>query len=180
MKTKTFYTLEKVEVGIFYYSKSSELNPLIEKDLRLMGFSKNTDNNNVNAFLTTEFKSNFSQSLKQIEIYILECVEKYNQKITGGYVKNPSITSMWAALYQKNNFTESHKHMPNTYSFVYFVRSEKKHSPLKFDNSLFSFSGKPGDLIIFPSHIWHSVPKQKIMSQRITLIGNIKYDSVGF
>jgi hypothetical protein len=174
METKSFHIVEKIEVGIFNHPYASKINFIIENEIRKVGFSKQTNNNNLNAFSTVDIKS--LAFIQDFKTYVLECVEVYNKKITGGCIKNPSITSMWAALYQKNDSTRSHKHIPNTYSFVYFVRSEKNHSPLKFDNSLFSFNGNPGNLIIFPSYLWHSVSKQKLQSPRITLIGNIIYD----
>ena len=173
MKLKSFFVIQNPKVGIFKYPFFDKYNTFIEKELRDIGFSKKTDNNNVKAFLTKSFDPDSYDNIKIIKKYILECVEKYNSNITGGYLKNPILNCMWAALYSENDSTESHKHISHTYSFVYFVRSDKNSAPLKFDNSLFSFSGKSGDLIIFPSYLYHSVPKTT--SGRITLIGNISY-----
>lgn len=173
MKLKSFFVIENPKIGIFNYPFANRDNTFIEKELRDIGFSKQTDNNNVHAFLTSEFNADSFTNLKKIRNYILECVENYNNNITGGHLKNPTISNMWAALYCKDDHTESHKHISYTYSFVYFVRCDKNSSPLKFDNSLFSFDGRSGDLIIFPSHLYHSVPKTN--SGRITLVGNVSY-----
>ena len=175
MEIKSFFVIEKPEVSIFNYPFANEHNIFLEKELRNIGFSKNTDNNNVHAFLTSDFNADSFKYIKIIKNYVLECVKKYNNDINGGYLKNPIISNMWSALYNNNDYTESHKLMPYTYSFVYFVRCSKKSSPLKFDNSFFSFYGKNGDLIIFPSHLYHSVPKTN--NCRITLIGNITFNT---
>ena len=178
MKLKSFFVIENPKVGIFNCPFANQYNTFIEKELKDIGFSKKTDNNNVHAFLTSEFNVNSFLYLNKIKNYILKCVEEYNKTITGGYLKNPIMSNMWGALYCKGDYTESHKHMPYIYSFVYFVRCDKNSSPLKFDKSFFSFDGKSGDLIIFPSHLYHSVPKTS--SGRITLVGNIDYNIIAY
>jgi hypothetical protein len=79
----------------------------------------------------------------------------------------------WGAIYSKGNYTKTHEHWPMIWSWVYNVECCKRCSPLTFDDSSHSIQPKSGNMILFPSWIRHSVPKQECDHDRIVIAGNL-------
>lgn len=107
----------------------------------------------------------------------------------------------WFNAYSENQFQEVHNHFPNHFSAVYFLQFDKTiHSPLIFENPqpdlIKAFYGQlqsqihegvfkdfkaiypdQGELIFFPSHQKHAVPKQKKTDRkRITIAFNLRLE----
>ena len=82
----------------------------------------------------------------------------------------------WGVIYQKDDWTKAHDHWPHPWSFVYYIRCGADDSPLAFPDG---YQGehhlKPvsGDMILFPGHLRHKVPRQTHDSERIIVAGNI-------
>ena len=91
------------------------------------------------------------------------------------------IDTIWANIYRKGDFTQSHDHEPQRYSFVYFLKSKPNFSPLVFENKGLRKKKtiKPieGRIVIFPGFIKHSVPRHNHDETRITLSGNLNHES---
>lgn len=82
----------------------------------------------------------------------------------------------WGAIYRKGDYTIMHNHWPHLWSFVYYVKSEKKSSPLIFDNApqgSHYIWPKTNDMVIFPAWLNHSVPKHNSSQERIVISGNL-------
>tara|TARA_E500000305_G_C3905758_1_gene180938 strand:+ start:49 stop:645 length:597 start_codon:yes stop_codon:yes gene_type:complete len=98
---------------------------------------------------------------------------------------NPCISSMWAMMYDDNNWTERHSHMYTSDIFVaaYYVDVGKKSSPIIFEdvvNDGIHDNNKPliiqpenGMLIIWPAILYHEVPPTK--EKRMCISMNFKH-----
>jgi uncharacterized protein (TIGR02466 family) len=99
------------------------------------------------------------------------------------------ITNSWLNYNKPNDYHHRHYHTNSILSGVfYFVTGEKdsiafyapRESEINFEpthmdfynHRTFELEAKPGNLIIFPSHLNHSVPKNKSKKTRISLSFN--------
>ena len=90
------------------------------------------------------------------------------------------IETIWANIYRKGDFTQSHDHDPSRYSFVYFLKSKSNSSPLLFEGINLKNKKKKwkaikpieGRLVIFPGFLKHRVPVHIHDETRITISGN--------
>ena len=85
----------------------------------------------------------------------------------------PSFKALWGNIYHKGDYTQSHDHLYNQLSFVYFLKSKWYHSPLVLTYSGKKIRPKEGRYVLFPAHIKHHVPKQRFKETRITLSGDL-------
>ena len=83
-----------------------------------------------------------------------------------------SVVDNWFAVYNRGDWVDYHDHVPTTYSFVYFVNCPKGSAPLKFYDRGKTVKAEDGKLVIFPSLLRHSIPKNKC-ENRVSLIGNV-------
>ena len=82
------------------------------------------------------------------------------------------LKDLWGQVYNEGDFQESHDHVPNHWSFVYYVNTPRGSSPLVFESSGKKFRPKAGQVIIFPAWLMHYVPpttKNRISLSRVTL-----------
>ena len=79
----------------------------------------------------------------------------------------------WGAIYSKGNYTKTHEHWPQIWSWVYNVECCESCAPLMFNDSSHSVSPKNGNMVLFPGWIRHSVPEQQCDHDRIILAGNL-------
>jgi len=82
------------------------------------------------------------------------------------------LEDTWASIYKTNDKTISHNHLPTNTSFVYYLKSNRE-TPIIFDECNFYLNPTDDDLIIFPSHLYHSVPKHNNDEDRICVAGNL-------
>lgn len=161
-------------ISIYHYPFSPLVNDKIANFIKSIGDVQNCSTN-VKAVMTDWNIT--SPEIEELEEWIFEKV----------YLKEPKLRNLlcmrdcWGVVYNKENFTLEHNHSPAYLSFVYFLRSSKKASPLCFKSSKLKINPEPGKIIIFPSHLIHYVPPQKDDSERIILSGNIvaKSDKFG-
>ena len=85
----------------------------------------------------------------------------------------------WGVVYNKGDYTISHDHWPQIWSWVYNVECCIDCSPLVIDDC---FEGHlnadeilphEGNMIMFPGWVKHSVPEQECDHERIVIAGNI-------
>lgn len=93
----------------------------------------------------------------------------YKSKFTGSYF---SITSSWSVIYKKGHYTKPHIHLPNSWAFVYYLKSSGI-TPLVFDDIDFYINPTDDMLLIFPAILTHSVPPHEGDEDRICVAGNI-------
>ena len=82
----------------------------------------------------------------------------------------------WGAIYSKGNYTKTHEHWPQIWSWVYNVECCEKCSPLVFNDApqgAHYVYPKGGNMILFPGWIRHSVPEHQCDHDRIILAGNL-------
>ena len=109
-----------------------------------------------------------SDNLETLKEWITSLVkEKHNFR---GY--QLVFKEMWYARYDKNDHTLEHDHNLSWLSFVYFVKCPRGSSPLIFTTSRKKVKAEEGKVVIFPSWIRHSVPKNRC-EDRVVVAGNI-------
>ena len=116
--------------------------------------------------------------LKNFRDYIVNEVEtifKPGATSDGGR-QRISCKSVWANVYEKGDYAQSHCHKPYDFSFAYFVKSKWYHSPLVFTASGKRIRPKEGTFVAFPSYLVHHVPKHRYNDTRITISGNLQID----
>ena len=82
----------------------------------------------------------------------------------------------WGAIYSKGNYTKTHEHWPQIWSWVYNVECCEKCTPLAFNDApqgAHYVYPKSGNMILFPGWIRHSVPEHQCDHDRIILAGNL-------
>jgi len=79
----------------------------------------------------------------------------------------------WGAIYSKGNYTKTHEHWPQIWSWVYNVECCINCAPLIFNDSSHSTLTKSGSMILFPGWVRHSVPEHQCDHDRIILAGNL-------
>ena len=78
----------------------------------------------------------------------------------------------WINYVEKDAVNEWHNHAGNLSGVIY--HTDCKSSATHFENG-FSYKGNPGDILIFPSPLRHSVDKHTNEESRITLAYNLYY-----
>ena len=151
-----------------------ELVPLLEKYPDKQG-----RNTNVKATMTEWDWNSENVRLKRLKNNIIEFIyyNCNNQEVRSVDDNTPVryfVNDLWGNIYRKGDYTNEHKHLPNIFSFVYFLKSKWYHSPLVFSDSGEKIRPTEGTFVIFPSHLKHLVPKHRYRDTRITLSGNLK------
>ena len=113
-----------------------------------------------------------------------------------GWKFNPEkvgVTEIWGIINKKNTFNQTHNH-PNTYlSAAYYVKAPKDCGDIQFhepnevkkfrhpviekknqlNSSGFSIKAEEGNLLVFPSYLYHSVGKNLSSEDRIVISFNV-------
>ena len=79
----------------------------------------------------------------------------------------------WGAIYTKGNYTKSHEHWPQIWSWVYNVECCEKCAPLIFEDASYQIAPIKGNMVLFPGWIRHQVSEQQCDHERIILAGNL-------
>ena len=136
----------------------------------------------------------FSNLFKEIEQGIKGAIllQNYNTELFEVY-----ITKSWATYSTKNQFIAYHRHMSSHYSFVYYVQAKDqgnlfflddeahkvglnvpRRDPYftKWDNTNFAkaeYPAQSGNLVVFPSMIFHETGKNTKDKPRISISGDV-------
>ena len=81
------------------------------------------------------------------------------------------LLTWWGMLSNKGSYQNWHDHLPNHWSFVYYMNTPKGSSPLIFRDGNKKIHPKAGDLVIFPARLSHKVPPNKCIG-RTSVVGN--------
>lgn len=163
---------DNTEIVIGNYPFADSLNKEI---LYQFQFAEDIGHTNVKAFHTVWNWLPNNQKIKNFKSFISLEIEK-NYRLETKILNAGKITDVWGNLYKKGDHAQSHRHRPGIFSFVYFVKAKWYDSPLIFDDSGKKVRPKEGRYVIFPSHLFHSVPKHRYNCDRITLAGNYELD----
>ena len=65
----------------------------------------------------------------------------------------------WGALYRKGHYIKTHHHWPSALSWTYYLKTSPNTEPFVFvgQEKEYPIYPEEGDLIIFPSQLYHSV-----------------------
>lgn len=86
-----------------------------------------------------------------------------------------TFSNIWIQQYYQNSAHNWHDHPNSTYSAIYYVELDEE-SPgtlFKINDDLFSPSVSEGDVLIFPSHIFHCSPKNKSKKRKTVIAFNL-------
>tara|TARA_R110000822_G_scaffold281276_5_gene403008 strand:+ start:53 stop:622 length:570 start_codon:yes stop_codon:yes gene_type:complete len=83
-----------------------------------------------------------------------------------------AILNSWMGIYKENQSVTSHTHDPAYKSFCYYISAKEPYTPMVFDDVGIEIEAITDRLIIFPSHVTHSVPPCR-GEERIMIAGNI-------
>ena len=116
--------------------------------------------------------SSFGTSSKSIDLvnsWVISILVYYKD-----WLENSKLycSNSWFAEYGKGDWVDYHDHTPSFFSYVYFIKTPKGPSPLVFSTSGTKIKAEEGKVVIFPSNMYHYVPKNNCEG-RITLAGNI-------
>lgn len=186
-----------------YQSRYTEANEL-EKNIIPIFLDKEKNNKQVVYYPTGSYTS-FGQDsilnlaeLLDLKNFIFDTVTEINKDAgLGGELE---FTNSWFSINRKHSYHESHTHVPDIWSGVYYVSATPGDAPISFINknlketmwpyrapkvtstnlnsSQVICSVETGLLIIFPSYLTHQVSQQLLDSERITIAFNlnIKYE----
>ena len=93
--------------------------------------------------------------------------------------QNPTqykVSTSWGLIYGKGQFTNSHTHWPDTWSWTYCVSGCEQCSPLVFTHANYRVTPTVSTMTIFPGWLHHEVPIHTCDHERIMIAGNL----VGF
>ena len=133
----------------------------------------------------------------------IKSIHQYIKKvITTGYgwkykPENIGVTEMWAVINSKDTYNQLHNHTNSYLSAAYYVKAPKDSGSIQFfdpnevkkfrhpeiekrtDLSAFGYAIKPieGNLLIFPSYLYHSVGKNISNEDRIVISFNVDIKS---
>ena len=82
--------------------------------------------------------------------------------------------NVWGQLYKKGDYQVPHDHIPYHISYVYYVNTPKGSSPLVFEESKKKLFPKAGEIVLFPSWLWHSIPSNNC-DGRTVVAGDLYY-----
>ena len=105
-----------------------------------------------------------------------------------------TIADCWVNIYGRGHSQESHIHANNVLSGVYYVATPSGASPIMFhspdsdvmlsptfseindyNNGAVGFEPKAGTMVMFRSHVKHSVKTSKIDGERISIAFNLRF-----
>ena len=133
----------------------------------------NSEPSNVHGIRSTYKVWKETKILDPLLNYIQNTInELYKSKFTGDYF---SISSSWSIIYKKDDYAKPHIHLPNTWAFVYYLKSSGR-TPIIFNDINFSINPIDDMLLVFPATLKHSVPPHEGDEDRICVAGNMHAD----
>jgi len=132
---------------------------------------------NVKAYMTNYFLHKQYSIVNEVCNRAIDIVKSIQQKDQKGKLDKFFTFDCWGAIYQENDYTLPHTHGPAMWSWVYYIQIPNNPPPLYFREAKLKVFPKPDELIMFPGHVTHEVPKAiDMIGERIVLAGNIYLD----
>ena len=153
----------------FHDTLKKELVPLLEEYTNML-----SEKTNVKASHTEWDWLPNNSKVKNLKKFIIDTIMTvYKPHRINSHSLELKVNNFWGNLYEKNDYTRSHHHIPSLYSFAYILKSKWYHPSFIFTDSGKKIPSKEGTYIIFPSHVRHHVPKNRFKDYRMTLSGNV-------
>lgn len=94
-----------------------------------------------------------------------------------GVNQSLKLIDLWGQIYKPGDFQMPHTHHPHDFSFVYYVNAPEGSSPLYFDDTKQTIIPEAGKMVLFESHVKHSVPKNNCYGRSV-IAGNIEFENI--
>ena len=182
---KDFYILNKklfILKGVLPSSILSEVVFFVEESRKYkdhpLGFLKHMENAGNNTFQCFVPFSLVNSSLFYSYLYYLgnDYLSKFRNslekiRLAKKYYYSYDNYDLWVNFSKKGDNNPPHDHTGTVSGIIYV--SNPDDTPTIFKND-FHYVGKRGEILLFPSNLVHSVPKQITDSERITLSFNLE------
>jgi len=114
-----------------------------------------------------------SPEIQKLKDYIIKSLKNLPAQLKWGPSGDFEFKNLWANIYRYGEYTNSHGHLPEDLTMVYFLTAEEGDAPLLLDDSKTPIYPQEGLLALFPAYVRHSVPKHMSNNVRITFSGDI-------
>jgi len=133
---------------------------------------------NVKAYMTNWFLHQDYPIVNTICEKAIDVVRKVTLNDQKGKLDKFFTFDCWGAIYEKYHYTKPHTHGPALWSWVYYVQVPNGSPPLHFPQAKLDVFPHEDEIVIFPGHVIHEVPKvsEEVNEERIVLAGNIYLD----
>jgi len=175
-KIGEFNIATTTKVHVFKFPLAKKLNPTLHKMIIQKAINKDK------GALMTSWGCHYISQFKSIADYAVKMLQSLERDpytpvlLTKEEKKDAPILlyNLWGQYYKKDQFQESHNHIPHHWAFVYYVNTPPGSSPIIFSQSNEKFFPKEGQLILFPGFLWHHVPPNQC-KERTVVAGNLLY-----
>ena len=136
-------------------------------------------------------RSGFAELVRHIELETKKFADLLAIEQSSEFLR---IADCWVNIYGRGHSQEIHAHANNILSGVYFVTAPAGASPIMFhspdcdlmlapkfselndyNNAAVGFEPQPGTMLVFRSHLKHSVKTSQIDEERISIAFNLRY-----
>ena len=132
---------------------------------------------NVKAFMTNYFLHKQHSIINDVANKAIGIIQSIQVKDQKGNLDKFFTFDCWGAIYEQYHHTKPHTHGPALWSWCYYLQVPENAPPLYFREAKLKVYPKPDEIVIFPGHVTHEVPKANDMiGERIILAGNIYLD----
>jgi len=132
---------------------------------------------NVKAWMTNWFLHKQYESVNEVCNKAIDIIRTVTIKDQKGTLEKFFTFDCWGAIYDQHHHTLPHTHGPALWSWCYYIQVPENAPPLYFREAKLKVFPKSDELVIFPGHVIHEVPKASDMiGERIVLAGNIYLD----
>jgi hypothetical protein len=176
-----FRQTNPVKIKQLNHPQLQELNTDLERDIKHAG-DRLEHTTAAKCYMTQWDMGDHYESFKILGNAIISFAESQPLGVSTNQDGSPGqyalrMEDYWSLIYTKGQITKSHHHWPHVWSFTYCVKGCQDCSPLVFpDADGLEIKPKPGQLILWPSLLYHEVPEQKCDHERIMAVGNIDVD----
>ena len=132
---------------------------------------------NVKAYMTNYFLHKKYEMIDIVCNEAIDIIKSIQVKDQKGNLDKFFTFDCWGAIYEQYHHTKPHTHGPALWSWCYYLQVPENAPPLYFREAKLKVYPKPDEIVIFPGHVTHEVPKANDMiGERIILAGNIYLD----
>ena len=167
---KSFDAHHEVRIELILYPRHEQLKKQLYDGL-LHYEDKQNHGTNVKAVMTEWNLS--SPEIQALKDYIIKSLKVLPESLGWGPPGDFEFRNFWGNIYRYGEYTNSHQHLPEDLTMVYFLTAHEGDAPLLLDDSKTRIYPEEGYMALFPSYVRHSVPKHMSNNVRITLSGDI-------
>ena len=157
---------EKVKIHTVYYPDFARLNPILHRMIVAVSSTRNM------GAMMTDWKCNIDE-FRVIADYVGDTIPDLESAYRCEYPLQ--LGDLWGQWYKKGDYQISHTHLPNHWSFVYYVNTPRGSSPMIFTDGGKRIKAEAGKIAIFPAFLRHHVPKNNC-DGRSVISGNFFYN----